>query len=54
VPTGKFLLAMQVNTATAAIAGATTLILLAVEAAINAMLATIKGAVNTTLSVSLL
>src|SRR4051812_38230914 len=54
VPTGKLLMAMQVNTAKAAIAGATTLILLAVEAAINAMLATIKDAVNAALGVALL
>ncbi|HAA04974.1 MAG TPA: hypothetical protein DCE18_16625 [Syntrophobacteraceae bacterium] len=54
LPTGKLLLAMQVNTATAAIAGATTLILLAVEEAINAVLETIKDAVNTALGVALL
>jgi hypothetical protein len=54
LPTGKLLMAMQVNTATAAIAGATSLILLAVEAAINAVLATIKDAVNTSLGVALL
>lgn len=54
LPTGKLLMAMQVNTATAAIAGATTLVLLAVEAAINAVLATIKDAVNAALGVSLL
>lgn len=54
LPTGKLLLAMQVNTATAAITGATTLILLAVEEAINAVLETIKDAVNTVLGVALL
>lgn len=54
LPTGKLLMAMQVNTATAAIAGATTLLLLAVEAAINAVLATIKDAVNTALGIALL
>lgn len=54
LPTGKLLMAMQVNTATAAIAGATTLVLLAVEAAINAILATIKDAVNAALGVALL
>ncbi len=54
VPTGKLLMAMQVNTATAAIAGATTLVLLAVEAAVNAVMATIKDAVNTALGVALL
>ena len=47
-------MAMQVNTAIAAIAGATTLFQLAVEAAINAVLATIKDAVNTALGVELL
>lgn len=52
--TGKLLMAMQVNTATAAIAGATTLVLLAVEAAINAVLATVKDAVNAALGVALL
>ncbi len=54
MPTGKLLMAMQVNTAIAAIAGATTLFQLAVEAAINAVLATIKEAVNTALGVELL
>jgi hypothetical protein len=54
VLTGKLLMAMQVNTATAAIAGATTLVLLAVEAAINAVLATVKDAVNAALGVALL
>lgn len=54
VPTGKLLMSMQVNTATAAIAGATTLVLLAVEAAINAVLAAIKDAVNAALGVVLL
>lgn len=54
LPTAKLLTAMQVNTATAAIAGATTLVLLAVEAAINAVLATIKDAVNAALGVALL
>ena len=54
VPTGKLLMAMQVNTATATIAGVTTLVLLAVEAAINAVLVTIKDAVNAALGVALL
>lgn len=52
--TAKLLLAMQVNNATATIAGATTLVTLAVEAAINAVLATIKEAVNKGLGVALL
>ena len=52
--TGKMLLAMQVNLATSAIAGATTLTMLAVEAAINAVLAVIKGAVNSALKMALL
>jgi len=52
--TGKMLLAMQVNLATSAIAGATTLTMLAVEAAINAVLAVIKAAVNSALKVALL
>lgn len=54
LPTGKLLLTMQVNTATAVIAGATTLVLLAVEAAINAVLQTIKDAVNNALGIPLL
>lgn len=52
--TAKLLVAMQVNTATAAIAGATTLVMLAVEAAVNAVLAAIKDAVNAGLGVALL
>ena len=52
--TGKMLVAMQINLATAAIAGATTLTMLAVEAAINAVLAVIKGAVNSALKMALL
>lgn len=54
LPTAKLLMAMQVNNAKAAIAGATTLVMLAVEAAINAVLAVIKDAVNTGLGVALL
>lgn len=54
VPTAKLLVAMQVNTATAAIAGATTLVTLAVEAAINAVLAVIKDTVNAAVGVALL
>jgi hypothetical protein len=54
VPTGKLLMAMQVNTAIATIAGVTTLLLLTVEAAINAVLATLKDAVNAALGVALL
>jgi hypothetical protein len=52
--TAKFLMAMQVNNAKAAIAGATTLVMLAVEAAINAVLAAIKDTVNASLGVVLL
>ena len=52
--TAKLLTAMQVNTATAAIAGATTLVMLAVEAAINAVLAVIKGTVNAAVGAALL
>ena len=54
LPTAKFLTAMQVNTATAAIAGATTLVMLAVEAAVNAVLATVKDAVNAAVGKALL
>jgi hypothetical protein len=54
VPTARLLVAMQVNTATAAIAGATTLITLAVEAAINAVLAVIRDTVNAAVGVALL
>jgi hypothetical protein len=52
--TGKMLMAMQVNTAIAAIAGATTLVLLTVEAAINAMLDALKEGINAALGVALL
>lgn len=54
LPTAKLLTTMQINNAKAAIAGATTLVALAVEAAINAVLATIKDAVNAGLGVALL
>ena len=54
LPTAKLLTAMQVNTATAAIAGATTLVMLSVEAAINAVLGTVKDAVNAALGKALL
>jgi hypothetical protein len=54
VQTAKLLVTMQVNTATAAIAGATTLVTLAVEAAINAVLAVIKDTVNAAVGVALL
>src|SRR5438874_12065641 len=54
LPTAKLLTAMQVNNAKAAIAGVTTLVTLAVEAAINAVLATVKDAVNASLGVALL
>ena len=52
--TAKLLTAMQVNTATAAIAGATTLVMLAVEAAINAVIGAIKEAVNAAVGAALL
>ncbi|HYE92315.1 MAG TPA: hypothetical protein VEA38_14900 [Terriglobales bacterium] len=52
--TAKMLLAMQVNLAVAAIAGATTLVILAVEAAINAVLAVIRGFVNAAVGAVLL
>jgi len=51
--TGKMLLAMQINLAAAAIAGATTLVLLAVEAAINAVLDVIRDFVNAALGFAL-
>ena len=54
LPTAKMLLAMQVNLAVAAIAGATTLVTLAVEAAINAILESVKELVNGALGVVLL
>ena len=52
--TAKLLMVMQVNNAKAVIAGATTLVMLAVEAAINAVLAVIKDTVNASLGVALL
>jgi hypothetical protein len=52
--TAKLLTAMQVNTATAAIAGATTLVMLAVEAAINAVIAVVKDTVNAAVGAALL
>lgn len=52
--TAKLLLSMQVNLAIAAIAGATTLVALAVEQAINAILESVKDFVNGAIGVVLL
>src|SRR5262245_48868601 len=54
LPTAKLLTAMQINNAKAAIAGTTTLVTLAVAAAINAVLAVVRYAINAGLGVALL
>ena len=54
LPTAKMLLTMQINLAIATIAGATTLVSLAVEAALTAILDVVKDVVNGTLGVPLI
>lgn len=54
LPTAKLLMTMQVNLAIAAIAGSTVLLTLAVEAAVNAVLDSVRDFVNGALGVALL